>query len=229
MIADLKKCDNPPGEDTNADLDLQVHGKRSTEQSSLCVDVEHAPKKKRVRVRKSKRAKIIEKSVASGRKLLVFDLNGVLIHRTSLSDFVLRPGAINLLQFLSSRCDLAIWSSAKKDTVKRIYRSMFSSSALAPKDSFIFVWNQNQCTINETEQDAGKPSFLKEISQILKQYPQFDYDGGCFLIDDSISKLRSNPPSSSICVPTYSGEASDIELLPGGSIYELLSNLTSKL
>ena len=60
-------------------------------------------------------------------KLLVLDLNKVLIYRPPFtsSDFELRPYAMDFVQRMSKLFVLAIWSSAKKDTIKRLTKKLF--------------------------------------------------------------------------------------------------------
>lgn len=230
-----------PGESTTTNQSKRKMKTISVVAEELCTYPVVVVKK---RIRKSKRAKKIEEGISSGRKLIVFDLNGVLIHRTSVSDYIIRPGAIELLKYLSARCSLAIWTSAKKDTVKRIFRRLFDELSGFETTSFLFVWNQNQCTIeqpqiNGKDADADaqldqhgetvkcKPTFWKEVSKIFKEYPQFDYDGGCYLVDDSASKLERNPSKTSISLDSFQGSETDEAMCLGGEIYQLLSNLTA--
>ena len=207
--------------------------------------------RKRARVRKSKgekrKIKLLE-SIKCGsiRRLVVLDLNGVLIHRNKVtSSVVLRPHAISLLNYLSERCAVALWTSSKKTTVKRLFRTLFTAGSGFCHSRFLFVWCQNRCSQEPAAADIGtaegakplmqgaKPLFWKEISLIWSEYPDFAFESGCYLVDDSLQKLERNPVTSRIHVPTYMGPDSngidtDEVMKPGGDLYETLTRLTEQ-
>lgn len=207
--------------------------------------------RKRARVRKSKGEKRrikLKESIECGtnRKLVVLDLNGVLIYRNKkTSSFVLRPYAITFLNYLAERCELAMWTSSKKTTVKRLFQTLFTAESGFCHSRFLFVWCQNRCSQEPAAAEIGKaegvlplvqsakPLFWKEIRLIWDEYPDFAYEGGCYLVDDSLCKLERNPVTSRVHVPTYmgpdsNGTDSDEVMKSGGDLLETLTRLTEQ-
>ena len=185
---------------------------------------ESEPRKRRKRS-KTKRPSKAEKRNAvvatTGRKLFILDLNGVLIYRTSLTNFVIRPHSIDLLNHLSRYCDVAIWTSATRKTANRICSSLFTPETGFCRSRFVFIWCQAQCKVQEAEApsdssnndsnlqggdrllDTRKPRFWKETSQVWAAYPQYNRVGYTYLLDDSPEKLERNPPDTSIIVDSF--------------------------
>lgn len=122
------------------------------------------------------------------KRLLVFDLNKVLIYRIPhSSQYIVRPYAEEFLGAMSTCFELAIWTSMSKSSAKRILRHLFNPNRVP----LLFKWYQNRCitlerpapVINGTEVDndlqsecserPDKPIFLKNLTQIWKEYPRF--------------------------------------------------------
>jgi hypothetical protein len=103
------------------------------------------------RIRPSKSAKKLSVYQSIGRKLLVIDLNGVLIHRTSLHNYVARPYMYDFLNFISDRCDIAIWTSATTKTMKKLISTLFTFETGFDKSRFLFMWSQTRCAIETPE------------------------------------------------------------------------------
>jgi len=203
---------------------------------------------KRIRKSKSEKRQIkLTASIESGtnRRLIVLDLNGVLIYRVAGTiRYAMRPHAISLLNHLATRCELALWTSSKKDTVKRLFKTLFTERSGFCQSRFLFVWCQNRCSQEPApsphSEEGGdgsgaaapaKPLFWKEIKKIWDEYPDFAYEGGCYLMDDSLCKLERNPASTRIHVPTYLGPDSsgvdrDDVMKLGGDMYTMLTRLT---
>lgn len=131
------------------------------------------------------------------KKLLIFDLNKVLIHRQKgCTDFVPRPHVEEFLQAMSQRYVLAVWSSMKRNSAWKVLRDLFTT----PKVDLLFTWFQNRCTVikhnggvsTETEEpqdelqtsdhpqpsnplfDTVKPTFYKKLRYVWLEYPQFN-------------------------------------------------------
>lgn len=198
-------------------------------------EAENEKRKRSIKSKCNKRRKK-EKIVASGKnkKLIVFDLNGVLIYRQTSYEYVIRPYALDMLNYLADRCDLAIWTSAKKTTVKRLFRTLFTADSGFCQSRFKFIWCQNRCSKNKKASiidttisiNNTKPQFWKEISLIFEEYPEYAYQGGCFILDDSLTKLERNPDHSSIHVPTYQGLGDDDVFMSGKDLHQKLTYLT---
>ena len=101
--------------------------------------------------------------------LLVLDLNGILCHRDRkhkrLNDWKLRPSIghvantdiiprtdlLQFLQFLDRHFCLAIWTSAKPKTAKKLLNLLLSSGnenniySKGIRSRLLFVWSQSQC------------------------------------------------------------------------------------
>lgn len=110
------------------------------------------------------------------KKLLIFDLNHVLLDRTPLtSRFTLRPHVHSFLLEMSQYFTLAIWSSMKKSKhSKQLVREVFRFEDMEPsaRVPILFAWFQNHChAIYPTTET--KPVFLKNLSAVWKEYPQF--------------------------------------------------------
>uniref|UniRef100_A0A7S0TBU3 Mitochondrial import inner membrane translocase subunit TIM50 n=1 Tax=Pseudo-nitzschia delicatissima TaxID=44447 RepID=A0A7S0TBU3_9STRA len=112
--------------------------------------------------------------------LLVLDLNGILCHRDRkhkrLKDWKLRPSIghvantdiiprtdlLQFLRYLDQHFCLAIWTSAKPKTAKKLLNLLLSSGNENNIDSkgirnrLLFVWSQSQCTaVRSSEREDG--------------------------------------------------------------------------
>ena len=159
-------------------------------------------------------------------KLLVLDLNKVLIYRPPFtsSDFELRPYAMDFVKRMSKLFVLAIWSSAKKDTIKRLTKKLFRAEDGFCRSRFAFIWNQDHCEIVEDEGDcsssdqaavdrkdtdraihyygdAKKPVMRKNLSKIVESFPE--YARKVILIDDEPKKTEKNPSASVINIKPF--------------------------
>lgn len=106
------------------------------------------------------------------RKLLVFDINKVLLHRQAKSSFFkIRPHAYAFIAGMSQRYTLAVWTSMTKKSAKPILADLFPPQHIP----LLFNWYQNRCHSipNELVPD-GKPLFLKELSKVWGEFSQFN-------------------------------------------------------
>lgn len=112
--------------------------------------------------------------------VVVLDLNGVLVRREPQSGkgpsshvkplmtiartrVYLRPHAIEFLEWVMGRFNVAIWTSARKDTALAIVRAL--KLAGAPMDRLTFLWCQDRCDI-ERLPGVLKPNIRKDLSRI---------------------------------------------------------------
>jgi len=129
------------------------------------------------------------------RKLLVFDINKVLLHRQAKSSFFkIRPHAYAFIAGMSQRYTLAVWTSMTKKSAKPILADLFPPQHIP----LLFNWYQNRCHSipNELVPD-GKPLFLKELSRVWAEFSQFN-ESNTILLDDTSEKCARNPPHTSI-------------------------------
>ena len=169
-------------------------------------------------------------------KLIVLDLNGLLLYRRVAKDAAsapppprpfdkragafhvwLRPHAASFLDFLLARFHVAIWSSAQLQNVLPLLK------LLRPNDGdekFAFVWSQEQCTdTGESHpENVHRPLFLKETSKIFEDpaHAGLFSAENTLLIDDDAYKAEQNLPGTCISPDPYEGESEEEECRPGG-------------
>lgn len=169
-------------------------------------------------------------------KLIVLDLNGLLLYRRVAKDAAsapppprpfdkragafhvwLRPHAASFLDFLLARFHVAIWSSAQLQNVLPLLK------LLRPHDGdekFAFVWSQEQCTdTGESHpENVHRPLFLKETSKIFEDpaHAGLFSAENTLLIDDDAYKAEHNLPGTCISPDPYEGETEEEECRPGG-------------
>jgi len=144
------------------------------------------------------------------KKLLIFDINNVLIYRSKFgcSVFNLRPHCRDFLLSMNDRFSLAIWTSMKKKTAKQVINIILGE---LPSITFKFIWYQPKCIIMRdkadhrinsdlTEVDTSirtdigldqKPMFLKDLSIVWKEYTYYN-DSNTIIVDDSVEKCSNN-------------------------------------
>ena len=149
--------------------------------------------------------KYIEKAVTtlqkivlrpSDRKLIIFDLNGILINKewdpeTRKTLLWRRPNLDGFLEYIIPRYDIAIWSSAKKHNVK--YHAKFALGDYY--DHLVFVYHQEQCFRKELDFADGDYNDIlqKNLQRVWRNFPQYN-EHNTIIVDDSIEKMENNPP-----------------------------------
>jgi hypothetical protein len=180
------------------------------------------------------------------RKILaILDLNGILFYRelisktsTSTSNgskphakvgkFYVwdRDHCQSFLDFLLGSFDVAVWSSAALVNVLPLVKRTFGD---ARSDSLVFVWDQDKCGMEKREGKTTRPLFVKELTKVWKEYPQYS-NGNTILIDDDILKARYNPPNTAIHPSEWTKlQLDDQKLGPDGSIRRYLAGLSDAL
>ncbi len=180
-------------------------------------------------------------------KLLILDLNHVLICRQRMSlKFRVRPYATQFVVHMAKHFKLALWSSARKDTVKCLLRGLFQDPGAFNPSTFLFMWNQSMCT-RDTESDdvlsdsnddeaarekyygkGRKPLFRKDLSRVYERFPE--YAGKTLLLDDSPKKGLFNNPAAMATIKKYTkaledDDDSDTELCEGSELCRRLEAL----
>lgn len=155
-----------------------------------------------------------EIEITTTKKLLIFDLNGVLVE----SEFVpnmeekregwtrvgksLRrpfPFAISLFERLFSEegkkhFRVALWSSIFVSNLEKTVKGCFPQF----EKDFLFLYGQEQCLFEENpnfdkNDKNSKPTlFWKVLDRVWDEYPQFNRTN-TIIIDDSAQKLEKNP------------------------------------
>ena len=138
--------------------------------------------------------------------------------------FRIRPGAVNFVARMAKLFKLALWSSATKETVRKIIRGLFPNPSEFCPSRFLFIWNQSMCTHdtarNDVEDDsedkdalekyygsARKPLLRKDLSKVLERFPEFK--GNTLLLDDTPDKGLYNNTKSMINVRKYTKAVND--------------------
>jgi hypothetical protein len=198
---------------------LNGRGDMQTQIRREFMDPEVLPQTKKAK-KKPKKEKV--KSVQPD-KLLILDLNKVLIYRKPYSSaFVVRPHALDFVQRMSKLFVLALWSSAKKDTIRKICNKLFIPKEFC-RSRFLFTWSQEKCDIIDAADagapvnsraasyygDAVKPLMRKDLAEVCKVYPE--YKNKCLLMDDSSYKAVLNCQGSMIVPRPYEPSEEDEE------------------
>ncbi|KAL6133538.1 hypothetical protein ACLB2K_065773 [Fragaria x ananassa] len=118
------------------------------------------------------------------KNLLVFSLNGCLIHRVYRHDkanipsdrspdgtygkhlVFKRPFAEEFMQFCFERFEIGIWSSAQEKHVDGILESVMGRL----RNRLSFVWDQAECTDTgfKSVENTWKPLFVKDLKRLWK-------------------------------------------------------------
>ncbi|KAK7378735.1 hypothetical protein VNO80_04182 [Phaseolus coccineus] len=158
-------------------------------------------------------------NLGPGKKLLVMNLNGLLLHRVHRSKkggihrsvdgryrgylVFRRPFSGEFMKFCLERFEVGIWSSAMEHNIDAAL-----AYAIGPlRKNILFVWDQRQCTDSgfKSLENACKPLFFKEVSKVWENVKK----GGPFsasntlLIDDNPYKAFLNPDNSAIFPESY--------------------------
>ena len=170
--------------------------------------------------------------------LVVFDMNGVLVHYEKYGDrrfhgpqgsvgtvkgrrVWLRPHMEMFVRRLLERgCSVALWSTARQDVLCELVRT-----ALPPdvRDALTFVWDRRWCT------HASGNELLKDLSTVWKSpalHGRFDASN-TLLVDDSPRKTRLNSPHTVYHMPSFDprNPARDVELCVGGDLWRSIERM----
>lgn len=181
-------------------------------------------------------------------KLLILDLNGLLVHRLfkfratpeELAEFPEPSGeagsfhvwerkhAREFLKFCMDNFAVGIWSSAQFKNVKGLL--MYLLPDANDRKLLAMTWDQKKCT-DTGEKDADnphKPIFLKELANVWADplLGRIYNESNTVLIDDSLYKVRNNPPNTSIHPSVWTPKASNDAILGEyGSLRSYLAKL----
>ncbi|GLT25184.1 hypothetical protein SLA2020_003290 [Shorea laevis] len=187
--------------------------------------------------------KSLEKVYHPNRKLLVLDLNGILVDvvnggkkpdiRVSAKSVYKRPFCDDFLSFCFERFNVGVWSSRREKNVMKLVNFIFGES----KQNLLFCWNQKHCTETrfKTINKPRKPLVLKELRKLWEKWnPNFPWEmGECnesntLLLDDSPYKALRNPAHTAIFPYPYGhNNVEDFSLGPGGDIRVYLEGIAA--
>lgn len=161
-------------------------------------------------------------------KLLVLDLNGLLVWRTPLQprpgqtdglvgacyqhqpDVVTkrfciwrRPEAASFLEYVLSHFHVGIWSTAQRPNVDDILQALFTT---AQREQLAFIMDQRDCTKVAGEWAPGsrhKPLMFKDLNRIWRRFDGFYHIDNTLLVDDDPYKAKHNPAHTSVHPPPW--------------------------
>ena len=99
----------------------------------------------------------------STQRLLICDLNGVLVLKKSSPATYRRPFAAEFLRLMSKHFTIAIWSSARRKTIKAILKKVLPQNDMP----FLFVWSQEKC-------ELVNGVFHKPLQKVWNTFPAFN-------------------------------------------------------
>ncbi|KAE8718594.1 hypothetical protein F3Y22_tig00110009pilonHSYRG00070 [Hibiscus syriacus] len=158
----------------------------------------------------------IVSAMPPSRKLVIFDLNGVLAYIPRLpADVVLRTGLFEFMQFCVDNFVVALWSSKMRHNVDRVLEKLPLFS-----EHFLYVWDQAKCKTYDNV------TYCKDLNDVWNACPDFN-ELNTLLVDDSAEKMIYNPKYNYICPHTFhaASHSNDNALEKGGNIREYLENL----
>ena len=151
----------------------------------------------------------------SKQKLVIFDLNGTVLHATKNRlrhdaqfqvrqyHIYVRPKVVETLENLTSHYDIAFWSSASNWFVDDVV-SQLLPTYIKP----VFQWSSSQCTyVNKTLIPGRFEVYRKDLENVV----QLGYDWqNILMIDDTPIKIL--PDDKNVIQPkTYTGKIIDDE------------------
>ncbi|KAL8478699.1 hypothetical protein ACS0TY_030542 [Phlomoides rotata] len=180
----------------------------------------------------------------NGKKLLVLDVNGLLVDISSYvpydydpDDIIMkkavfkRPHCDDFLKFCFERFNVGVWTSRTKSNVEPILDFLLGSD----KCKLLFCWDQSQCTNTgfTTVEKRHKPLLLKKIKKLWNKCdPNLPWEKGVYnesntlLLDDTPYKALSNPRYTAVFPYTYHfKDVSDNSLGPEGDLRVYLDAL----
>jgi hypothetical protein len=143
----------------------------------------------------------------NSRKLLVLDLNGILMQRISSTQVNINPLSNQFFEQISkySNIDYAIWTTSLKEVLEKDWKDFISLVDIRNKEP-IFLWNENNCKIDGLSREIlGEPLFLKSSKTIFNQFPHNQYNNkNTLIVEHSTEKVTRNGPNNSIILYEYS-------------------------
>ncbi|KAD6119218.1 hypothetical protein E3N88_10489 [Mikania micrantha] len=180
------------------------------------------------------------------KKLLVLDVNGLLVDIVADPDEAYKPDKIigskavfkrpfcdEFLKFCFERFNVGVWTSRTRRNIERVLQFL----AIDSKHQLAFCWDQSHCTDTgfNTIENSEKPLVLKELKKLWeKQDISLPWDIGMYnesntiFLDDSPYKALRNPPCTAIFPHSYNyRNTQDNGLGPNGDLRNYLERLAA--
>jgi hypothetical protein len=166
----------------------------------------------------------------SQRRLLVLDMNNVLVYRAyapgldepdkdpRIKDLLdsaallgkhytwKRPGLDEFVDYCLRHFDVAVWSSAQRENVDRLCEFVFGPR----RRELVFEWDQSKCDVG-----VGPRTFLKPYDTIRSHFPTRWKPGDIMIVDDSIEKVEHNPVGSYLIASAWTPVETDQKIICG--------------
>ncbi|KAL8056815.1 hypothetical protein ABFX02_04G143500 [Erythranthe guttata] len=195
-------------------------------------------------------SKVVNESINvtthTGKKLLVLDVNGLLVDINSYVPYdydpddiiqkkavFKRPYCDDFLRFCFERFNVGVWSSRTKRNIEPILDFLLGKD----KCKLLFCWDQSHCTNTGyyTIEKRYKPLLLKKLKKLWEKFePDLPWERGLYnetntlLLDDSPYKALCNPRYTAIFPYSYRfRNLGDNSLGPGGDIRTYLEGLAT--
>jgi hypothetical protein len=179
---------------------------------------------------------------SASKKLLVLDVNGLLVARYKQSDkgkpplnvvehgvvakthIFKRPFCDAFLKFCFENFHVGIWSSMMESNVHKVLNYIYRSSTW--KHQFAFVMHQKDCTNTglKNPEKHQQPLFLKDLKKVWARFRPGEFnEKNTLLIDDTPYKALRNPAHTAIFPEAYMYDETDTFLM--GPLREFLVQL----
>ena len=180
-----------------------------------------------------------EEANSNSRKLILFDLNGVLLKSFSKAEYhaappfsagVLetktkwvypRPGVEKLLSHLKDKASIGIWSSMQRSNILEIIDVVPELRNF----KFHIILHQDHCGVVRRPDRRLKPIHIKNISEALEVIEGFQEEKIC-LVDDDPIKCCLNVECS-INPPTWDSQDEDEENWVSAETLQMFDSLIS--
>jgi RNA polymerase II subunit A small phosphatase-like protein len=162
-------------------------------------------------------------------RLIVFDLDETLVHATEVPlpyapafqvgpYFVyVRPFASELIKFCASHFDTAVWSSSSERYVGTVTAELFGATF-----PVAFSWAVSKC-VQKVDPSSNGYVYVKDLRKVMKYGYAADE---IIVIDDSPEKLQRQP-ARHLCLPAFTGDPLDTELLGVIERVKAIANIQS--
>ncbi|KAJ4378767.1 hypothetical protein N0V86_005639 [Didymella sp. IMI 355093] len=145
---------------------------------------------------------------ASGRTLVILDLNGTLLYRPNRNKktMIARPFLIPFLRYLFSNFAVMVWSSARPENVASLVEQSLEEDL---RKTLVAQWGRDAFNLkpehyNQNVQVYKNLELVWSKDEIQKQHPNYE-NGGRFgqhntvLIDDTTLKAAAQPHNLLLC------------------------------
>jgi hypothetical protein len=145
---------------------------------------------------------------ASGRTLVILDLNGTLLYRPNRNKktMIARPFLIPFLRYLFSNFAVMVWSSARPENVASLVEQSLEEDL---RKTLVAQWGRDAFNLkpehyNQNVQVYKNLELVWSKDEIQKQHPDYE-NGGRFgqhntvLIDDTTLKAAAQPHNLLLC------------------------------